>query len=81
MSQESVRAFIEKMKTDEAFREKVMAVDDVDGRIALARACGFDFTVEELRAAGEDADAIADVEGQWCCGGQDCRSQDTAIKV
>ena len=35
MSEDQARAFIEKMKSDEAFRARVMAEEDVDARMAL----------------------------------------------
>jgi len=67
MSQDAVQAFIKKMKTEEAFREKIFnQVDDVEERIKLANASGFDFTIEELRAAGKNADGIADLTSASC---------------
>lgn len=41
------------MKADEAFRTKVMAVEDVDARMALIAAEGFDCTAEEIRSVQE----------------------------
>jgi predicted ribosomally synthesized peptide with nif11-like leader len=35
MSAEQAQAFVEKMKSDEAFRARVMAEEDVDARMAL----------------------------------------------
>ncbi|WP_449258585.1 Nif11-like leader peptide family natural product precursor [Chlorobium limicola] len=51
MSIEQVKEFIEKMKTDEAFRQKVMAVEDAAGRIACIQSEGFDCTAEEINEA------------------------------
>ena len=48
MSVEQAKAFIERLKTDEAFREKVMAIDDAAGRIACIRGEGFECTEEEI---------------------------------
>ena len=48
MSHEAAQAFIEKRKSDEAFRARVMAVEDVAGRLELINAEGFDCTVEEV---------------------------------
>ena len=35
MSKEAAQAFVEKMKSDEAFRARVMAEEDVEARLAL----------------------------------------------
>ncbi len=48
MSQTAARAFIERMKTDEAFKTKIMAVSDLDARIKLIHAEGFDCTAEDI---------------------------------
>ena len=52
MSVEQAKAFIERMKTDDVFREKVMAIEDAAGRIACIRGEGLDCTVEEINEAG-----------------------------
>ena len=65
MSEAAAQAFIEKMKTDEAFRERVMAVEDVDARMALIGAEGFDCSAEEIGALQElsEADLSGSVTG------------------
>ena len=35
MSEDQAKAFVEKMKSDDAFRAKVMAEEDVEARMAL----------------------------------------------
>ena len=50
MSKQAVQALIERMKTDEALRARVLAVADLDERLVLVRAEGFELTEEELRA-------------------------------
>ncbi len=64
MSQEKAKACIEKLKTDEAFRTKVMAVEEMAGRVKLINAEGFDCTAEELKAVSQqlgddELDAVA----------------------
>jgi len=61
MSKEATKAFVERMKTDDAFREKVLGVEDVDARIVLIAAEGFDCSAEEIGALQELADL--DLEG------------------
>ena len=41
MSLDQARAFIEKMKSDGAFRDRIMAIEAVDARLAAARDAGF----------------------------------------
>ena len=60
MSVDHAKAFVEKMKSDEAFRERVMAVEDVEARMALIRDEGFDCSAEEIGAAQDDWDAELD---------------------
>ena len=48
MSNEAAQAFIEKVKSDETFRARVVVVEDVAGRLELINAEGFDCTVEEV---------------------------------
>jgi len=50
MSVDQAKAFVEKMKSDEAFRARVMAEEDVEGRMELIVAEGFDCSAEEIGA-------------------------------
>jgi len=54
MSVEQAKAFIEKMKTDEAFREKIMAIETPEERLKAIGAAGFECTGEEVNEAGVD---------------------------
>ena len=67
MSVDQAKAFVEKMKSDEAFRAKVMAEEDVEARMALIGAEGFDCSAEELGASQELGDAELDgvAGGGW----------------
>ena len=57
MSKKAAQELIEKMKSDEAFRERVMAVEDVEARMALIGAEGFDCSAEEIGALQELGEA------------------------
>ena len=76
------KACVEKLKIDEAFRARVMAVDDVEARMALIVAEGFDCSAEEIGSLQELVDAdLSGVDGGggggvdchclagWCLGG------------
>jgi len=60
MSKEAAQAFIERMKSDDAFRARVLAEDGVEARMALIGAQGFDCSVAEIGAAQDDWDAELD---------------------
>jgi len=68
MSKEAAQELIEKMKSDEAFRERVMAVEDVEARMALIGAEGFDCSAEEIGSLRELMDAdLSGVAGGGAC--------------
>ena len=71
MSIESAKAFIERLKTDEEFKERVNDAADKEARIALVNAEGFDFSEEDIKAvkselSDDELDAVS--AGNW--GGQ-----------
>ncbi|NTV03199.1 MAG: Nif11-like leader peptide family natural product precursor [Chlorobiaceae bacterium] len=59
MSLEQAKAFIEKMKTDEAFREKIMAIETPEERLKAIAEAGFECTGEEINEAGADVGEAA----------------------
>ena len=61
MSLDQARLFIEKMKSDEAFATRVMAIEDVAGRMACIQSEGFDCSEDEIKeVSGELTDAELD---------------------
>lgn len=66
MSIQSAKKFIERMKTDEDFAEKVIACKDSGERLAFVKKEGFDFTKAEVDAA---ANEISDDELYEVAGG------------
>ncbi|GEM_PF-6946011 len=59
MSREDVKRLVERMDTDEVFRETMLAAPDVAARLVLAAAEGYDVTREELVSEGA---ALSDAE-------------------
>ena len=57
MSKEASQAFIERMKSDEAFRGRVLAEEGVEARMALIVAEGFDCSAEEIASLQELSEA------------------------
>ena len=61
MSLNQARLFIERMKSDEAFSKRVMAIEDVAGRLACIQSEGFACSEAEIKeVAGELSDAELD---------------------
>jgi predicted ribosomally synthesized peptide with nif11-like leader len=76
MSVEHAKAFIEKMKTDEAFCERIMAIENQKERMAAINSAGFVFTQEDLDDQ-EDFDCqLSQVVGGtcWAFSGSTCFS-------
>ena len=64
MSEEAAGACLERMKSDKMFRDRVMAIEDVEERMAFVSSEGYDCTAEELRLGAtrlgdEELDAVA----------------------
>ena len=68
MSVEQAKLFIESLKTDEEFRSKIIAVEEVAERIRLAQAEGYDCTVEEIKTLLAE---MTDKEVEEIVGGAD----------
>ena len=71
MSSESAKAYIERLKTDEEFKERVKDAADKEARMALVNAEGFDFSEEDIKAvkselSDDELDGVS--AGNW--GGQ-----------
>jgi len=70
MSVESAKAFIERIKTDEAFNKKVKEFGGAEERMAFVREAGFSFTAEEMKEVDDqlsdgELDAVAGGD-HWC---------------
>ena len=66
MSIESAKSYIERMKTDKEFAQKVIGCKDAEARTAFVKACGFDFTINELR---EETMELTDNDIEFISGG------------
>ena len=50
MSEEQLKAFLEKVKADTSFLEKLKAAADADAVTAIAKEAGFSITTEDLNS-------------------------------
>jgi predicted ribosomally synthesized peptide with nif11-like leader len=79
MSIESAKAFMERLKTDEEFNNRVGAAKDQEARMALVKAEGFDFSAEDIKVLKDEMtdEELSNVNGGggdkcgWDCQG-DC---------
>ena len=60
MSKTAVKQFMDKMKQDEAFAEKIVAGKDKQERLALAQEAGFAFSAEEFNEMAETGEIDID---------------------
>ena len=49
MSEEQLKAFLEKVKGDTSLKEKLKAASDADGVVAIAKEAGFKISAEDLK--------------------------------
>ena len=49
MSEEQLKAFLEKVKADTSLKEKLKAASDADGVVAIAKEAGFKISAEDLK--------------------------------
>ena len=67
MSEEQLKAFLEKVKADTSLQEKLKAAADVDAVLAIAKEAGFMISAEDLKNA--QVTEISDEELEGAAGG------------
>ncbi len=87
MSEEQLKAFLEKVKGDTSLKEKLKAAADANAVVEIAKDAGFMIATDELNdltqirpvIAASDADTLSDQELEAAVGGkQDCRTYTSA---
>ncbi len=68
MSIESAKAFIEKVKTDEDFKNKLEQLENGQARLDFAKAQGFDFSADDIAKVREEQ-GLTDEELDGVAGG------------
>ena len=68
MSEEQLKAFLEKVKADTSLQEKLKAASDADAVVAIAKAAGFTITTEDLNSHRQNLteDELEGVAGGGC---------------
>jgi len=68
MSEEQLKAFLEKLKGDTSLQEKLKAAADTDAVVAIAKEAGFSISADDLKSAQSE---ISDKELEGVAGGTD----------
>ena len=73
MSEEQLKAFLEKVKSDTILQEKLKSAADADAALAIARAAGFAITAEEIQSMQSATMELSDEDLEGVAGGtRDC---------
>ena len=71
MSEEQLKSFLEKVKTDASLQEKLKGAADADAALAIAKEAGFAIAAEDIQSM-ESATDLSDEELEGVAGGCDC---------
>ena len=69
MSEEQLKAFLEKVKGDTSLQEKLKAAGDADAVVAIAKAAGFVISADDLKKAQAEVQILSDEELEGVAGG------------
>ena len=68
MSEEQLKSFLEKVKTDTGLQEKLKGAADADAALAIAKEAGFAITAEDIQSM-QSATELSDDELEGVAGG------------
>ena len=66
MSEEQLKAFLEKVKADTSLQDKLKSITDADAVVAIAKEAGFNVSAEDLTKAQSE---VSDEELESAAGG------------
>ena len=69
MSEEQLKAFLEKIKADTELQEKLNGAADADAVVEIAKAAGFSITAEDIRSMQSESVELSDEELEGAAGG------------
>ena len=70
MSEEQLNAFLEKVKSDTSFQEKLKAASTPEAAIDIAKAAGFSITAEDIQSMQSQSGELSDEELEGAAGGR-----------
>ena len=71
MSEEQLKAFLEKVKGDTTLQEKLKAAASLEAAIEIAKEAGFAITAEDIRSMQSATVELSDEELEGAAGGLD----------
>ena len=69
MSEEQLKAFIEKVQGDTSLQEKLKTAADSDAVLAISKEAGFNLSIDDLKKAQEDQTELSVKELESTVGG------------
>ena len=77
MSEEQLKAFLEKVKGDTSLQEKLNAAASPDGAVEIAKEAGFSITAEDIQSMQSATVELSDEELEGAAGGwgRQCRDR------
>ena len=66
MSEEQLKAFLEKVKADTSLQEKLNAAASPDGAVEIAKEAGFSITAEDIQSMQSSTIELSDAELEVC---------------
>ena len=69
MSEDQLKAFLEKVKSDTSLQEKLKAAADSDAVLAIAKEAGFSVSVDDLKNAQSEISGLTEEELEGAAGG------------
>ena len=79
MSEEQLKAFLEKVKADTNLQEKLKAAASDEAAIEIAKAAGFAITSEDIQSMQSESVELSDQELEGAAGGTGRRIAPTSI--
>ena len=69
MSEEQLKAFLEKVKSDTSLQEKLNGAADADAVVEIAKEAGFAITAEDIQSMQSATVELSDAELEGAAGG------------
>ena len=69
MSEEQLKAFLEKVKSDTSLQEKLNGAADADAVVEIAKDAGFSITAEDIQSMQSATVELSDEELEGAAGG------------
>ena len=69
MSEEQLKAFLERVKADTSLQEKLKAAVSPEAAIEIAKAAGFSITAEDIQSMQSEPVELSDEELEGAAGG------------